>query len=167
MPKPFFQIWDTEITFGLSVVKAIASFEWSTSLSKCKCSPLNGELLYSNGCCYLNGQLLYIFKCKCNHLNGELLYSNGRSYLNGQLSILEWMLLFEWSTLTLKPSLVPRLIQIPLTFSLGTRSDQWSDYSLVPRPSHTCEKEGLGVLSDFSCHIGQGSSPNLRAQIRF
>ena len=31
--------------------------------------------------------------------------------------------------------------------------------SLVPRPSHTCEKEpGSGVLSDFSCHMGQGHS---------
>ena len=59
MPKPSFEIWDTEITFGWSVLETIASFEWSNSLSKCECSHLNGELLYSNGHCYLNGQLLY------------------------------------------------------------------------------------------------------------
>ena len=47
VPKPSFQIWDTEITLGWSVVEAIASFEWSTSLFKRKCSHLNGELLYS------------------------------------------------------------------------------------------------------------------------
>ena len=33
--------------------------------------------------------------------------------------------------------------------------------SLVSRPSRTCEKGGTGVLSDFSCHIGRGSSPIL------
>ena len=30
-------------------------FEWSTSISKCKCSHLNGQLLYPNGQCCLNG----------------------------------------------------------------------------------------------------------------
>ena len=57
--KTFLSDLDTEITFGWSIMEAIASFEWSTSLSKCKCSHLNGELVYSNGHCCLNGQLLY------------------------------------------------------------------------------------------------------------
>ena len=50
---------DSEITFGWSIMEPITSFEWATSLSKCKCSHLNGELLYPNGHCYLNGELLY------------------------------------------------------------------------------------------------------------
>ena len=54
--KTSFEIWDTEITFGWSIMEAIASFEWSTSIFKCKCNRLNGELLYSNGRSYLNGQ---------------------------------------------------------------------------------------------------------------
>ena len=74
VPKPSFEIWDTEITFGWSVMEAIASFEWSTqsfewwiSISKCKCSHLNGELL-------LDTQLFEwstsISKCECCYLNG-------------------------------------------------------------------------------------------------
>ena len=59
MPKPSFEVWDTKITFGWSIMEAITSFDWSTSLSKCKCSHLNGGLLYPNGHCYLNGELLY------------------------------------------------------------------------------------------------------------
>ena len=50
---------DSEITFGWSIMEPITSFEWLTSLSKCKCSHLNGELLYPNGHYYLNGELLY------------------------------------------------------------------------------------------------------------
>ena len=85
MPKPSFKIWILKLHLDGQIMEVIASFECSTSLSKCECNHLNGELLYSNGCCYLNGQLLYpnvnvsfewstsIFKCKCNHLNGELL----------------------------------------------------------------------------------------------
>ena len=57
--KTFFSDLDSEITFGWSIMEPIASFEWLTSLSKCKCSHLNGELLYPNGHCYLNGELLY------------------------------------------------------------------------------------------------------------
>ena len=41
--KTFLSNLDTEITFGWSIMKAIASFEWSISLSKCKCCHLNGE----------------------------------------------------------------------------------------------------------------------------
>ena len=58
VPRPSLEIWDIEITFGWSVVEAISLFEWSTSISKCKCSHLDGQLLYPNGQCCLNGQLL-------------------------------------------------------------------------------------------------------------
>jgi len=48
--KTSLEIWDIEITFGWSVMEAISLFEWSTSISKCKCSHLNGQLriLYPN-----------------------------------------------------------------------------------------------------------------------
>ena len=69
-------------------------------------------------------------------------------------SIFKWMLLFEWSTLALKPSLIPRLI--PLTISLGMRSDQWSIWQIVvlcpcrPSFSHVRERGSGHIEVDHS-----------------
>ena len=88
--KTFLSDLATEITFGWWIVEVIASFEWSSSIFKCKCNHLNGKLLYSNGRCYLNGQLLYpnvnvvIWMVNLNghcYLNGELLYSNVNAFI--------------------------------------------------------------------------------------
>jgi len=48
VPKHFLEIWDIEITFGWLVMEAISLFEWSTSISKCECSHLDGQLVYPN-----------------------------------------------------------------------------------------------------------------------
>ena len=75
MPKPSLEIWDIEITFGWSVVEAISLFEWSTSMSKCKCSHLDGQLLYPNVNAVI-WMVNFYMQCKCSPLNGQRLYPN-------------------------------------------------------------------------------------------
>ena len=84
MPKPSLEIWDIEITFGWSVMEALISlFEWPTSISKCKCSHLDGQLVYPNVNAVIWMANLYIQICKCSHLDGQLVYPNGQCCLNG------------------------------------------------------------------------------------
>ena len=157
VPKPSFEIWDTEITFGWSVVEAIASFQWSTSLSKCKCSHafwmVNFYIQMDTDIWMVNFYIQmdtvvwmvnFISECKCNHLNGEFHYPNVNAVIwmvnfYIQMDTAIWIVNLLWGC-----SIVPRLIQIPLRLSLGTRLDQWSDW---------CARTLHRIVSDLATYV--------------
>ena len=45
------------------------------------------------------------------------------------------------------------------SFSVSRPTVFQVDTSLMPRPSPHMRERGSGILSDFSCHMGRGSSP--------
>ena len=103
-------VWgQNSIPTQLNSVPVSSQLNSEPSVSKRKCSHLDGELCYSNG---------------------QLLYSNGQIYLNGQHSC---------SNLA--------------SFPDDTDTFVWERDQIVvlcPDPL---------ALSDFSCHMGQGSAP--------